>query len=196
MKLVHDFFAAHETHGRVDQSRTLRAPQQLVAIIVDTGIRQHDDAVHFPFHYLVTITGKQSFAVPQGDIDREVVCLVSDDACFKAYGISFYLGRPADFFDVIVWHLLKPDCLPDSSRPRVPDGVWLKLPILLPARLGKLMWVISHLDRHGLLPGGIEHVGDVSPEGCMTTLVGHRQASIDPDPREIVDRAETQDYPP
>src|SRR5690242_12033076 len=131
----------------------------------------------------------------QGDVHVKIVGHLPDDPRFKTDGIGFDLGSPPDLFNIIIRHLLKPDCLPDSRGSRVPDGMRLQLPILLAARLGQLMRIVFHMHCHSLLTRRLEHVRDISPERRMATFVGNGEAAVYPDPRAVIDRPETQDYP-
>src|SRR5690348_5646790 len=110
----------------------------------------------------------------QGDIHREFICRLPEDTRLEAYGIGFHLRRPADLFDVVIRDAFEPDGLPDSRRSRVPDSMGLQLPVLLAPGLGKLVWIIPHLHRHGLLSRGVEHMGDIGPERRMAALVRDR----------------------
>ena len=93
----------------------------------------------------------------------------------------------------VVGHFFEPDCLPDPGSPRIPDGMWMELPVLLAARLGQIVWIVG---RAGPRPRSSRHRAcQICGEWTVATpVVGDRNA-IGPDGRFIIDGSEVKDEP-
>jgi hypothetical protein len=73
--------------------------------------------------------------------------------------------------------------------------VRLELPVLFAARLGGFGRVVFHHHGDALLAPGVQHRGDVGPEGGVAAFVARHEAAVHPHLREIVDGAEVEQQP-
>ena len=69
----------------------------------------------------------------------------------------------------------------------------LRLPVLLPARLGEVVGVVLGEDRHALGTVGAQHVGDVEAERGVPARVGADEVAVDPDTRLVVHGPEVEE---
>ena len=165
---------------RIEQRGPLRAPQQLVAEVVDAGVGQHDVAVDLVVDHLVAVAREQPLAMAEADLHRQVVHRVAAHAHLEADLEAFDPRRPAHLVDVGPRHPLEPHGLPDAGGARVPDRVRLALPVLLAARLGELMRIVLGAHRDDLPARGVQHVRDVGRERGVPAFVGRHQMAVDP----------------
>lgn len=114
------------------------APQELVAEVVDPGIRQRDAAVNLSRGGRVPIAREHDAAAVKLDVDADVARAAGTELQRQPDLPAVEVGRPANPGDVRFMDDLVPDGLPDSARPWIPDRVWMELPVLLAAGLGEI----------------------------------------------------------
>src|SRR3712207_1360901 len=91
-------------------------------------------------------------AIPDREFDFQLHAgpPIADDERLKADLPALEMRRPGDMSDVRLRHLFDPNRLPDSRRARVPNTMRMALPILLSARLGKVMRIVERVHGHDL----------------------------------------------
>ena len=134
-----------------------RAPEQLVAVVVDAGIGKRDAAVDFAGDHRVGVVGQQRVAGVELHVEPQVVAALARRARPRSRSPSARRsGVQRRLADAGGGHALQPDGLPDAGGARVPDRVRLELPVLLAARLGEVVRVVLGADDDGLRALGIE----------------------------------------
>src|SRR4030095_12444369 len=84
---------------------------------------------------------------------------------------SLEIWRPANAFNSGARHLFEPHGLPDTRRARIPDGVWLRRPVLLAARFFEVAGIV--FDAHNQLAALVSanRGRDVERERGITALM-------------------------
>ena len=187
----HDIAVAQDDF-RIQQSRPLGAPQQLVTGVVDARVGQADLAMRLAADHLVAVVGQHLVAMQDARLDRHAVLQVAGHEGFTADFETIEMRRPAQFADVGMRYLLDPDRLPDAGGARIPDRMWLELPVLFAAWLGQVTRIVLCPYGYGLLAIVPQGPRDVGRERRMAAFMHHYQLAIYPDPRLVVNRAEVQ----
>jgi hypothetical protein len=103
------------------------------------------------------------------------------------------VGRQGEMVDVQFRHRLEPDWLPNAGGAVVPDHVGVELPVLLPAGLGDIEWIVLRPHHESARAVAVERVGHIERERGVAALVVPEQRAAQPDRAPVVDGAEVQD---
>ena len=69
-----------------------------------------------------------------------------------------------------------------------------ELPVLLAARLGKVVRIVFHVDRHDMMCGIAECTCDIGLERCVAAFMFDDLVAVHPDLGVIIDRPEMQQH--
>ena len=186
--------ALFERDLRVDQPRTARVPEQLVARVVDAGIGQGDAAMNLGTGHGVQVLGEQRALDGQPNAQAELriarTCAPHGAADFP----SLQVRRPADAIDARGRDPLEPYRLPDAGGARVPDRVRLQRPVLLAARLFEIERIVLGADHDLAAAVAADQRRDVAAEWGVTAFMHRDEETVDPNCGAEIHSAEVQQY--
>jgi hypothetical protein len=180
----------------LDERRARRAPEQLVAEVVDAGVGQGDAAVDLAGHDRVGVVGEDLGAGPELDPEAEALPGQTTHPGLEADLPARQVGSPAQAVDPGRGDLLEPHRLPDARGPGIPDRVRFELPVLLAPGLAEVGRIVVGPDHHCLLDAREdvdERVGDIGAERRVASLMADDQRAVDPDRGRPVHRSEVEE---
>jgi hypothetical protein len=118
----------------VDERRGLRAPQQRIAVVVYSRIRQRDTAMYLAVDDGVPVVCQWLAAVLEPKTEGDLRARAPADHHVHRNFPALEVCRPTEVLDPVNRDDLQPDGLPDAAGARIPDRVRLQVPVLFPAR--------------------------------------------------------------
>ena len=137
------------------------------------GSEGSDPTVHLASHHAVRVVGEDLVPDRKAHVQPQPGALESAQGRMQPDAPVLEARRPSDGRDVGRRHRLHPHRLPDAGRARVPDGVRLLQPVLLPAGLGQVQGIVLR-PHDQLLQAASEHLRHVRAEGRVAAFVAKR----------------------
>ena len=170
-----------------------RAPEQLVAEVVDPGVGQRDAAVNFPSRYRVDVLDEQGGADAERERATAGRLATAREASLSGQAPSGRDWTTTARHRCACVDALHPDALPDAGGARIPDRMRMKPPVLLAARLGEIVRIVLSADDDFDAVAGRHMPCDIDAERQVPALVGRGKLLVHPHGRAIVDGPEVQD---
>ena len=180
----------------VEEGGVLRRPEQVALVLAVPRLGEVEDADRRRGADADGGLGDNPVGPGEADLEPGALDRHAAQLGLEGHLAAHQVGRPVEPGQVPVADHLAPDRLPDAGRAVVPDVVRRGSPVLLAARLGRVVDRILGAHDDDLVATLVERVGDVSVERGVPALVAGDQLAVDPDLGPVVDRPEVQQHPP
>ena len=178
----------------VDEAWPLRRPEHLVTIVIDSRIGDADPASNLVRIKSVGVVGQHAAVLSQLHPQAQIAALPAGQAHVQADLPSVRIRRPTQLIEICFGNHFKPDALPDAGGAVIPDGVRLRPPVLLAARLCQVGRIVLGSNDQRLRIGIIQQVSNVHGKRRVPAFVSHGQFVIQPDTRTVIHRTEVEDH--
>ena len=178
----------------VDQIGVLWGPQQIVPALgsrVDIELQVAPQLITLD-HAAVVDQSPARLVTGEADAHAPALGRWTVEANDQLDSGPIDVGRPAQFRNRGPRDRLEPHRLPDPGGPMIPDVSGALAPILLAARLLKVVRAILGADHDHLRAIVVQQWGDVGMERGMTALMLDGQTAVDPYRRFIVDGSKVE----